>query len=69
MQFVELLRSFMNKIKRIQACIDFHGHHFPHRLQVHSDFPNAELQKVFANKIKRVKACIETHGHHLEHLL
>jgi hypothetical protein len=28
----------------IQVCIDTRGHHFI-RLQVHSDFPNADLQK------------------------
>jgi hypothetical protein len=42
----------------VQACIDAHGHHIQHLLQMHSDFPNADLQKVFANKIKRFQACI-----------
>jgi hypothetical protein len=35
----------------VQACIDTRGYHFQHNLQVHSDFPNADLQKVFANKL------------------
>jgi hypothetical protein len=29
------------RVKRVQACIDAHGHHFQHLLLVHSDFPNA----------------------------
>jgi hypothetical protein len=40
-----------------------------HLLQVHSDFPNAELHKVFANEIKRVQACIDARGYHFQHLL
>jgi hypothetical protein len=60
---------FANKIKRFQACIDAHGNHFQHLLQVHSEFPNADLQKVFANKIKRVQTCIEARGNHFQHLL
>jgi hypothetical protein len=42
----------------VQACIDPLGHHFQHLLQVHSDFPNADLEKGFANKIKPVQACV-----------
>jgi hypothetical protein len=60
---------FENKIKRVQACINAHGHHFQHLLKVHSDFLNADLQNVFENKIKRVQACINAHGHHFQHLL
>jgi hypothetical protein len=37
----DLQKVFANKIKRVQACIDARGHHFQHRLQVHSDFPYA----------------------------
>ena len=36
----ELQAVFVNKIKRVQACIDARGHNFQHLLQVHSDFPN-----------------------------
>jgi len=36
----ELQAVFANKIKQVQACIDAHGHHFQHLLQVHSDFSN-----------------------------
>jgi hypothetical protein len=37
--------------------------------QVHSNFPNADLQKVFANKIKRVQICIDARGRHYQNLL
>jgi hypothetical protein len=53
----------------VQAFIDARGHHFQHILQVHGDFPNADLQNVFANKIKRVQACTDTRGHHFQHIL
>jgi hypothetical protein len=59
---------FANKIKRVQACIDARGHHFQQLLQVHSDFPNADLQKVFANKIKRIQTCVEARAHHFRTL-
>jgi hypothetical protein len=35
-----LQKVFANKIKWVQACIDAHGHHFQHLLEVHSDFLN-----------------------------
>jgi hypothetical protein len=38
-----------------QTCNDARGHHFQQHLQVHNDFPNADLQKVFGNKIKRFR--------------
>jgi hypothetical protein len=60
----DLQKVFVNKIKRVQACIDACGHHFQHLLKVHSDFPKEDLQKVFENKIKRVQACIDACGHH-----
>jgi hypothetical protein len=50
----DLQKVFTNKLKRVQACIDVRGHHFPHILLLHSDFPNGYLQKVFSNKVKRV---------------
>jgi hypothetical protein len=34
----DLQKVFVNKIKRVQACIDARGHHFQHLLYVHSDF-------------------------------
>jgi hypothetical protein len=37
----DLQKVFANKIKQVQACIEAHGHHFQHLLQVHSDFLNA----------------------------
>jgi hypothetical protein len=40
---------FANKIKRVQACIDARGHHFQHRLQVHSYFPNSLYFLVYSN--------------------
>jgi hypothetical protein len=64
----DLQKVFVNKIKRVQACIDARGHHFQHLLYVHSDFPNKDLQKVFANKIRWVQACTDAHGHHFQHL-
>jgi hypothetical protein len=36
----DMQEVFANKIKRVQACIDAHKHHFQHLLLVHSDFPN-----------------------------
>jgi hypothetical protein len=36
-----LQKVFANKIKRVQACIDAHVHHFQHPLQVRIDFQNA----------------------------
>jgi hypothetical protein len=54
---------------RVQACIDARGHHFQHVVQVHSDFPKADLQKVLANIIKPVQAGTDTRGHHFQHLL
>jgi hypothetical protein len=65
----DLQKVFVNKIRRIQACINARGHHFQHILKVHSDFPNADLQKVLVYKIKRVQACIDARGHHFKHLL
>jgi hypothetical protein len=64
----DLQKVFANKIKRVQACIDGHGHHFPTLLYVHSDLPNADLQKMFVNKIQWVQACTDAHGHHFQHL-
>jgi hypothetical protein len=49
---------------RVQTCIDARENHFQYLLQLHSDFPNTDLQKVFANKIKRVQACLDARGHH-----
>jgi hypothetical protein len=37
----DLQKVFVNKIKRVQACIGACGHHFQHLLEVHSDFLNA----------------------------
>jgi hypothetical protein len=37
----DLQKEFANKIKRVQACLDTHRHHFQHLLELHSDFPNA----------------------------
>jgi hypothetical protein len=39
----DLQKLFVNKIKRVQACIDARGHQFHHLLQVHSDLPNAHI--------------------------
>jgi hypothetical protein len=36
---------------RVQACIDAHGHHFQHLLQVHSDFPNAQYNLTSGPKL------------------
>jgi hypothetical protein len=58
-------KVFENKIKRVRASIYVRGHHLQYILQVHIDFPNADVQKVFANKIKRVQACIDAHFQHL----
>jgi hypothetical protein len=46
-----LQKMFANKIKGVQACIDARGHHFQHFLQVHSDFPNEDLQKCLRIKL------------------
>jgi hypothetical protein len=46
---------FANEIKYVQAYIDASGHHFQNLLQLHNDFPNADLQKVFANKFNGFK--------------
>jgi hypothetical protein len=51
------------------ASADVRGRHLQHLLQVHSDFPNADLRKVYANKIKWVQVCIDARGHHFQHLL
>jgi hypothetical protein len=55
---------YVDKVKRDQACTDARGHNFKQLLQVHSYFPNADLQNMFANKIKRVQARIDAGGHH-----
>ena len=34
-------KVFVNKIKRVQTCIDARGHHIQHLIEVRSDFPNA----------------------------
>jgi hypothetical protein len=54
------------------SCCGIHQNHcttFQQLLQLHSDFPTADVQKLFANEIKRVQACIDPRGHHFQQLL
>jgi hypothetical protein len=53
----------------IQACIDARGRYFEHLLQVHIEFPSADLKKVLANEMKLIQACIDAREPHFQLLL
>jgi hypothetical protein len=65
----KLQKVYVNKIKRVQVCIDARGRHFQQFYKCTSTLPKEKLQKVSVNKIKRVQVCIDAHGRHFRQLL